>query len=196
MECPCHKKYFHSTCTGVTFIKTRYANIIISVLLISPMCGLATTAPDDAFSQTVYRTVYRIARDLPQFDLSAQPNDALQIPVSHLSKRGSVQLTISKVQTRRIHTFRLPSIPSTPFKSTPSHQHLLAGFRQKSRSFCAIPTALLPARSPLMSVRNLARARLQITALFGSPALWPQQSSWSNPLCQVRSSLDIIQGTT
>jgi hypothetical protein len=51
-----------------------------------------------------------------------------------------------------------------------------------------MPTALLPARSPLMSVRNLASARLQMTALFGSPALCPQQSSWSNPLYQVRSS--------
>ena len=86
-------------------------------------------------------------------------------------------LTISNVHTRRIHTLSFPSTPSTSLNSTPSHQHLLAGFRQKSRSFCAIPTALLPVKSPLMSVLNLASARLQMTALFGSPARWPQQSS-------------------
>lgn len=33
-----------------------------------------------------------------------------------------------------------------------------------------------------MSVRSRASARLQMTALFGSPALWPHLSSWSNPL--------------
>lgn len=86
-------------------------------------------------------------------------------------------VTISRVHTRLIHTFNFPSTPSTSSNSTPSHQHLRAGFRQKSSSFCAMPTTLLPARSPLMSVRNLASARLQTTALLGSPARWPQRSS-------------------
>lgn len=91
-------------------------------------------------------------------------------------------LTISNVQTLRIQTFSFPSTPSTSPRSTPSHQHLRAGFRQNRRSFCAIPTTLLPARSPLMSVRSLANAKLQMTALFGSPARWPHISSWSKPL--------------
>lgn len=51
------------------------------------------------------------------------------------SQSMKVELTISKVQTRRIQTFNFPSTPSTPSSSTPSHQHRLAGLRQKSRSF-------------------------------------------------------------
>jgi hypothetical protein len=85
----------------------------------------------------------------------------------------SLGLTISKVQTRRIQTFNLPFTPSTSSSSTPSHQHLLAGFLQNNSNFWAIPTALLFAKSPLTSVLSLARARLQMTALFGSPARWP-----------------------
>lgn len=84
---------------------------------------------------------------------------------------GGKPLTISSVQTRLIHTFSFPSTPSTFSSSTPSHQHLLAGLRQKSRSFCAIPKVLLFARSlPRISVLNLASARLQMTALLGSLA--------------------------
>lgn len=46
-----------------------------------------------------------------------------------------------------------------------------------------MPTALLFARSlPLMSVRRRARAMLQMTALFGSPARCPHRSSWLKPL--------------
>lgn len=90
---------------------------------------------------------------------------------------------ISSVHTRLIHTLSLPSTPSTSSNSTPSHQHLLAGLRQKSRSFCAIPTALLFPRSlPRISLRSLASARLQTTALPGSPARWPHLSSWLKPL--------------
>lgn len=85
---------------------------------------------------------------------------------------------ISSVHTRLIHTLSLPSTPSTSSNSTPSHQHLLAGLRQKSRSFCAMPTALLFPRSlPRISLRSLASARLQTTALPGSPARWPHLSS-------------------
>jgi hypothetical protein len=111
--------------------------------------------------------------------LSTQPNDTLSFTI-WLACNALEQwapLTISSVHTRRIHTFNFPSTPSTSSNSTPSHQHLRAGFRQKSRSFCAMPTTLFPARSPLTSVRNLASARLQMTALFGSPARWPQRSS-------------------
>ena len=92
--------------------------------------------------------------------------------------------TISSVQTLRIQTLSLPSMPSTFSNSIPSHQHLLAGFLQNRRSFCAIPTALLLARVslPLISVRKRARARLQMTALLGSPARWPQRSSLLKPL--------------
>lgn len=86
-------------------------------------------------------------------------------------------LTISNVQTLRIHTLSLPSTPSTLSSSTPSHQQRRAGLRQKSRSFCAMPTALLFRSLPLISVRNRASAMLQITALLGSPARWPQRSS-------------------
>lgn len=92
---------------------------------------------------------------------------------------------ISNVQTLLIHTFSFPSTPSTPSSSTPSHQHLRAGFLQNRSNFCAIPTALFPISPPRMSVRNLASARLQMTALFGSFALWPQWSSWLNPLSNV-----------
>jgi hypothetical protein len=93
------------------------------------------------------------------------------------------RLTISNVQTLRIQIFSFPSIPSTPSSSIPSHQHRRAGFRQKRSSFCAIPTALVFARSlPRISVRRRARAKLQMTALFGSPARWPQRSSLLKPL--------------
>jgi hypothetical protein len=94
------------------------------------------------------------------------------------SLKGPSRLTISSVHTRRIHTFSGPSTPSTSFNSTPSHQHRRAGLRQNRRSFCAIPTALLFARSfPLISVLNRASAMLHITALLGSPARWPHLSS-------------------
>jgi len=93
------------------------------------------------------------------------------------------RLTISSVQTLRIQTFSFPSIPSTLSNSTPSHQHLRAGFLQNSRSFCAMPTAGLVARaSPLTSVRRRARAKLQMTVLLGSPARWPHRSSLLKPL--------------
>jgi hypothetical protein len=94
--------------------------------------------------------------------------------------------TISRVQTLRIQTLSFPSTPSTLSSSTPSHQHRRAGFLQNSRSFCAIPTALLLISLPLISVRNLARAMLQITALLGSPARCPHWSSWLKPLRFVR----------
>ncbi len=156
-------------------------------------------------------------------------------------ERRKARLTISRVQTRRIQTLSLPpSTPSTRSSSVPSHQHRRAGFRQNSKSFCAMPSAaafdaavaaadaaadtgddepdedddvvlvyllvlslfvpdvlelplvllvvaaLLPLVSSsallLMSVRNRASAKLQMTALFGSPARWPQLSSWLNPL--------------
>jgi hypothetical protein len=93
-----------------------------------------------------------------------------------------VEHTISSVHTLRIQTFNLPSTPSTLSNSTPSHQHLRAGFRQNSNSFCAIPTALLDKFSSLTPVRRRARAILQMTALFGSPARWPHWSSWLKPL--------------
>ena len=99
---------------------------------------------------------------------------------------------ISSVQTLLIQTFNFPSTPSTPSRSTPSHQHLRAGFRQNRSSFCAIPTALLPISPPRMSVRNLASARLQITALFGSFARWPQWSSWLNPLLRINNISQIV----
>lgn len=89
---------------------------------------------------------------------------------------------ISNVHTLLIHTLSLPSTPSTFVNSTPSHQHLRAGFRQNSNNFCAMPTALLPISFPRTSVRNRARARLQITALLGSPARCPHRSSWLKPL--------------
>ena len=103
---------------------------------------------------------------------------------------------ISSVHTLLIHTFSFPSTPSTPSSSTPSHQHLLAGFLQKRSSFCAIPTALLPISPPRMSVRNLARAKLQMTALFGSFARWPQWSSWLNPLLTISRGRDSIWDVT
>lgn len=78
---------------------------------------------------------------------------------------------ISRVHTLLIQTLSfLPSTPSTLSSSTPSHQHRRAGFRQKSSSFWAMPTALLPMSLPRMSERRRASARLQITALLGSPA--------------------------
>lgn len=81
---------------------------------------------------------------------------------------------ISSVHTRRIQTLSLPWTPSTSSSSIPSHQHLLAGFLQNSSSFCAMPIAALFMSVPRMSLRNLVNARLQMTALFGSPARWPQ----------------------
>jgi hypothetical protein len=84
-----------------------------------------------------------------------------------LHQRNPITL-ISKVHTLLIQTFSLPSTPSTFSKSTPSHQHLRAGFLQNKSSFCAIPTALEPISLARMSVRNRARARLHITALLGS----------------------------
>ena len=97
----------------------------------------------------------------------------LQRPLQeyHSKNWEETPLTISKVHTLRIHTFNFPCTPSTPSNSTPSHQHLLAGFRQKSNSFCAIPTAFAsPPAEPRMSVRSRANAREQMTALFGSGA--------------------------
>jgi hypothetical protein len=103
--------------------------------------------------------------------------------------------TISSVQTLLIHTFSLPSMPLTFSSSTPSHQHRRAGFLQNRSSFCAIPTALLFAKSfPLISVRSLARAILQMTALFGSPARCPHLSSWLKPLnAGEKQKLDVYQ---
>lgn len=94
-----------------------------------------------------------------------------------LTEPGRNSLTISRVHTRRIQTFNFPSTPSTPSNSIPSHQQRLAGFLQKSNSFWAMPTEALLLRSPLISVRSFANARLQITALLGSGARWPQESS-------------------
>ena len=105
----------------------------------------------------------------------------LQYPSINI-KDSSSRLTISKVHTLRTHTFNLPLTPSMPSSSTPSHQHLLAGFLQNRRSFWAIPMALLFDKSLLTSVRSFARARLQITARLGSWARWPQVSSLSKPL--------------
>jgi hypothetical protein len=59
--------------------------------------------------------------------------------------------------------------------------------RQNSNSFCAIPTALLPISLPRMSDLSRASARLQMTALLGSPALWPHLSSWLKPLFEIAS---------
>lgn len=103
--------------------------------------------------------------------LSSQAYNTLRVLSALIGSFESNKRTISKVQTLRIQTFNFPSTPSTLYSSTPSHQHLLAGFLQKSRSFCAIPTALLFARSlPLISVLSRASAKLQMTALFGSEA--------------------------
>lgn len=103
---------------------------------------------------------------------SSQSNHALRNTSACLqsSHRRPCRLTISSVQTLLIQTLRVPSTPSTFSKSTPSHQHRLAGFRQNNRSFCAMPTALELAISPRTSLRNRASAMLQMTALFGSPA--------------------------
>jgi hypothetical protein len=57
--------------------------------------------------------------------------------------------------------------------------------RQKSSSFWAMPTALLPMSLPRMSERRRASASEQMTALLGSPARWPQWSSWLKPLLTV-----------
>lgn len=118
---------------------------------------------------------------------SAKANNALQIGQfsDWPGVLNGLNLTISKVHTRRIQTLTSPSTPSTSSSSIPSHQHRRAGFLQKRRSFWAIPTALLLDKSPRMSVRSLARARLQITALLGSGARWPHWSSRSNPLCRM-----------
>ena len=115
------------------------------------------------------------------------------VALSALARRVMSRLTISKVQTRLIHTFSfLPgSTPSTLSSSTPSHQHRRAGLRQNSRSFCAMPTApallsLLPALAesavPRTSVRRRARASEQMTAFLGSPARWPHVASCEKPL--------------
>jgi hypothetical protein len=40
-----------------------------------------------------------------------------------------------------------------------------------------MPTALVPISLALMSLRSRASARLQMTALLGSPARWPHVSS-------------------
>lgn len=45
-----------------------------------------------------------------------------------------------------------------------------------------MPTDALLLISPLISVRSFANAKLQITALLGSGARWPQESSWLKPL--------------
>lgn len=109
-----------------------------------------------------------------------------QSPISSPSREC---LTISRVHTRRIQTLSFPSTPSTLSNSTPSHQHLLAGLRQNSNSFCAMPTALAaPAESPRTSVRRRASAMEQITAFCGSAARCPQVSSWLNPLSCVSTS--------
>jgi hypothetical protein len=96
-----------------------------------------------------------------------------------------VNLTISNVQTLRTQTLTWPSTPSTSSRSIPSHQHRRAGFRQKRSSFWAMPTELLLDRSPRMSVRSFAKARLQMTALLGSGARWPHWSSRSKPLLNI-----------
>jgi hypothetical protein len=94
-----------------------------------------------------------------------------EVSNEHKYVSGIQDHTISSVHTLLIHTFSLPSTPLTLSSSTPSHQHRRAGFLQKRSSFCAIPTALLLARSlPLMSVLRRASAMLQMTALLGSPA--------------------------
>lgn len=112
-----------------------------------------------------------------------QSRSVLKVSVSKLRQMETVQKhTISRVHTRRIQTFSFPSTPSTLSNSIPSHQQRLAGFLQKSSSFWAIPTEALPFKSPRISVRSFAKAKLQITALLGSGARWPQESSWLKPL--------------
>jgi hypothetical protein len=107
----------------------------------------------------------------------AETNDTLfaktLVHIPRLTCQEGERHTISSVQTLRIQTFNLPSTPSTFSNSTPSHQHLRAGFRQNSSSFCAMPTALLERFSSLTPVRRRASAILQMTALFGSPARCP-----------------------
>lgn len=44
-----------------------------------------------------------------------------------------------------------------------------------------------------MSVRSLARARLQMTALLGSGARWPHLSSWLKPLEVKKFSCSVSQ---
>lgn len=107
----------------------------------------------------------------------SQPDYTLNQVSLCLSLCISAKLTISSVHTLRIQTFSFPFTPSTPSSSTPSHQHRRAGLRQNNSNFCAMPTALLPVTSPLMSVRSRANAREQMTALLGSPARWPHRSS-------------------
>jgi len=73
------------------------------------------------------------------------------------------------------------------------HQHRLAGLRQNSSSFCAIPTALLlEADSPRMSVRRRASAIEQTTALLGSAARWPQMSARSKPLLKALATHETL----
>lgn len=100
-----------------------------------------------------------------------------------MAREGLTKLS-SSVQTRRAHSLMTLSGSPCSARSTsmPSHQHLRAGLRQKRSSFCAMPTALLPISLPLMSERSRASARLQMTALLGSPARWPHESSWLKPL--------------
>lgn len=117
----------------------------------------------------------------------AEANNALrnarQQAARQFDIKTSCQLTISRVHTLRIQTFSVPCTPSTSSSSTPSHQHRLAGLRQNSSSFCAMPTALLlVVESPRMSVRRRASAIEQTTALLGSAARWPQVSARSKPL--------------
>lgn len=54
-----------------------------------------------------------------------------------------------------------------------------------------MPTALLPMSLPRMSDRRRASAKLQMTALLGSPARWPHWSSWLNPLQYFVSLADV-----
>jgi hypothetical protein len=121
---------------------------------------------------------------LPRFAwyfLERHPSTPRETYAASSAQRSPMTL-ISSVHTLLIQTLSLPSTPSTSSSSTPSHQHLRAGLRQNSSSFCAMPTALLPISLPRMSDRSRASARLQMTALLGSPARCPQESSWLKPL--------------
>lgn len=109
---------------------------------------------------------------------------------SQASRPSESTLSVCPPLHRRDRARRLPTsfkncistIQCLPSECRLSTYHLRAGFLQKSNSFCAIPTALLFAASPLISVRSRASAMEQMTALFGSAARWPQVSVWSKPL--------------